>query len=59
MEGEVFYVDLAKLGYTKLLGTGNVLVKLKLNVAEFTARAEEKIKAAGGEAGLFNNDKKE
>jgi large subunit ribosomal protein L15 len=56
-EGDVFLVDLSKLGYTKLLGTGTVFVKLKLNIARFTPRAEEKIKAAGGEVGL--SEKKE
>ena len=38
-----------KLGYDKLLGTGKINLKLKINIGSYSARAEEKIKAAGGE----------
>ena len=37
------------LGYQKLLSTGNTKLKLKIYVNSFVVRAEEKIKAAGGE----------
>ena len=42
-------VDLTKLGYGKLLGSGKISVKLKVYVKSYSARAEEKIKSAGGE----------
>ncbi|MBU0460175.1 MAG: uL15 family ribosomal protein [Nanoarchaeota archaeon] len=42
-------VDLKKLGYDKLLGAGKISVKLTVQVVNYSARAEEKIKAAGGE----------
>ena len=48
-KGDTFSVDLAKLGISKLLGTGSVGLKLKIQVESFTSRAAEKIKAAGGE----------
>ena len=48
-EGELYIINLADLGYQKLLGTGQTKFKLKLSVAKFTAKAEEKIKSAGGE----------
>lgn len=48
-EGNLYSLDLDKLGYGKLLGTGEVTLKLKLTVAHFSKQAEEKIKAAGGE----------
>ena len=40
--------NLSLLGYTKLLGAGNPTVKLNLSVSQYSSRAEEKIKAAGG-----------
>jgi len=42
-------VNLKALGYTKLLSTGKVTKKLKITVPTFTAKAAEKVKAAGGE----------
>ncbi len=48
-EGNTCVVDLSKLGYDKLLGAGNVNLKLRVTVKFFTSSAEEKIKAAGGE----------
>jgi len=48
-EGELYIINLSDLGYQKLLGTGQTKLKLKLSVAKFTAKAEEKIKSAGGE----------
>src|SRR3989338_703035 len=47
-QGSVFTINLEQLGYGKLLGTGKTSVKLKLVVAQWSAQAEEKIKAAGG-----------
>ncbi len=48
-EGSLISVDLGKLGYTKLLGTGKTTQKLKLTVASCSKSAVERIKAAGGE----------
>ncbi|PIZ52110.1 50S ribosomal protein L15 [Candidatus Woesearchaeota archaeon CG_4_10_14_0_2_um_filter_33_13] len=48
-ENDIYVIDLAKLGYQKLLGTGIVNLKLKIVVDAFSPKAEEKIKAAGGE----------
>ena len=48
-ESNTFIVDLSKLGYQKLLGAGNTKLKLKIIVDNFVPKAEEKIKAAGGE----------
>jgi large subunit ribosomal protein L15 len=47
-EGKSF-VDLEKLGYTKLLGTGKVTRPLIVKVASSSSSAVEKIKEAGGE----------
>ena len=41
--------DLSKAGIEKLLGTGKLTKPLKIVVASWSARAEEKVKAAGGE----------
>jgi large subunit ribosomal protein L15 len=48
-EGDFYTLDLKKLGYTKLLGTGTVNLKLKLKVNQWSAKAEDKIKSAGGD----------
>jgi large subunit ribosomal protein L15 len=42
-------VDLEKLGYTKLLGSGKVNQPLIVKVAAFSQSAAEKIKNAGGQ----------
>ena len=48
-ENDLFVIDLSSLGYQKLLGSGNTKLKLKITVDNFVPRAEEKVKAAGGE----------
>lgn len=48
-EGDFYTVDLAKLGYNRLLGSGNTSLKLKVQVKYATPSAIEKIAAAGGE----------
>lgn len=48
-EGALYTIDLAKLGYQKLLGTGKTSMKLKLKVEYSSAHALEKIKAVGGD----------
>ncbi|MET1124729.1 MAG: uL15 family ribosomal protein [Archaeoglobaceae archaeon] len=47
-DGDVYKVDLTALGYTKLLGAGNVSKKMEVRVFEATPKALEKIEAAGG-----------
>jgi len=42
-------INLTKLGYTKLLGTGKVSKALTIEVASYSKSAAEKIKEAGGE----------
>ena len=48
-EKENVFVDLASLGYTKLLGTGEIRKPLTVKVAFCSKSASEKVKAAGGE----------
>ena len=45
----LYAVDLGAMNIDKLLGTGPVTHKLKITVAEASAKAVEKVKAAGGE----------
>ena len=47
-EGKL-HVDLAGLGYTKLLGTGQTSKVLIVNVPSCSKSADEKIKSAGGQ----------
>lgn len=47
-EGDVFVVDLKKLGYTRVLGEGKLTKKLKLICGKFSASAKKKIEEAGG-----------
>ena len=42
-------VDLESAGYDKLLGGGNISNAYSVKVKNFTASAEEKVKAVGGE----------
>ena len=48
-EGETYNLDLKKLGYQKLLGTGTTTLKLKVTVSLCSAKAMEKVQAAGGQ----------
>lgn len=48
-EGDVVLVDLKEMGFTKLLSAGKVLHKMKVMVPAASAKAEEKLKAAGCE----------
>lgn len=42
-------LDLTKLGYTKLLGKGEILTPMTITITSASARAIEKVEAAGGE----------
>jgi len=46
---EKLQIDLAALGYTKLLGSGKVTKALTVQVPSYSKLAAEKIKKAGGE----------
>jgi large subunit ribosomal protein L15 len=48
-EKENVFMDLDSLGYTKLLGTGEIRKPLTVKVAFCSKSASEKVKAAGGE----------
>ena len=48
-KGKVVSVDLSKMGYDKLLGTGSTEKTYKLTVNSASAKAVEKIESAGGE----------
>ncbi len=47
-KGDAYHVDLKKLGFTKLLGRGQVLCKLHVVAPAVSVRAKEKIEKAGG-----------
>ena len=51
-------VDLGKLGYDKLLGSGAISAPLKVRVDSYTESAEQKIQKAGGKI-LSNESAKE
>ena len=48
-EGGKKVVDLESAGYEKLLGGGKITNAYSVKVQQFTASAEEKLKAVGGE----------
>ena len=48
-KGKVVSVDLTKMGYDKLLGTGSTTQSYKLTISAASAKAVEKVEAAGGE----------
>ena len=49
-KGDTYIVDLKKLGFNKVLGSGAITQKYKITASYFSAKASEKIQAAGGEA---------
>ena len=57
-EGGKKIVDLESAGYDKLLGGGNISNAYSVKVENFTASAEEKLKAVGGEIAQSSTDKK-
>ncbi len=48
-ESGMFVVDLATLGFDKLLSQGNITKKFKITAWQASAKTIEKVKAAGGE----------
>ena len=57
-EGGKKIVDLESAGYDKLLGGGNISNGYSVKIENFTASAEEKLKAVGGEIVQSSTDKK-
>ena len=53
-ENGTIVIDLTKLGYTKLLGYGNIDFKAKIIVREASQKAVEKVRKAGGEVILLS-----
>ena len=47
-EGDVYNIDLGAAGIDKLLGCGSIAFKVNVTVDEASAKAVEKIEAAGG-----------
>lgn len=48
-KGKVITVNLKEMGYDKLLGTGSTKQPYKLTISAASAKAAEKVEAAGGE----------
>lgn len=48
-KGDIYLVDVEKLGFVKVLGSGELKVKLHIKAAQVSGKAEEKIKKTGGE----------
>ena len=48
-EGDSISIDLSKLGFNKLLGSGNVNSKFKIKTKFFSKKAKEKLEKKGGE----------
>jgi large subunit ribosomal protein L15 len=57
-QGDVYVIDVEKLGYNKVLGYGKPGKKFKISSPSFSKEAAEKIKAAGGEIILTKKEKK-
>lgn len=51
----IFVLDLRALGYEKVLGSGNLNIKIEITADSFSNKAKEKIEEAGGKA-LSAND---
>ena len=52
-------IDLTEMGYDKLLGSGRIDRALNISVASASARAIEKVAAAGGSVNLSDDDDEE
>ena len=52
-------IDLTEMGYDKLLGSGRIDSALNISVASASARAIEKVEAAGGSVNLSDDDDEE
>ena len=57
-EGGKKIIDLESTGYDKLLGGGNISNAYSVKIENFTASAEEKLEAVGGEIVQSSTDEK-
>jgi large subunit ribosomal protein L15 len=48
-KGEKIFIDLEKIGYTKLLGEGRITLPVRVKVSSYSETALRKIQEAGGE----------
>lgn len=53
LQSGAYVIELDKLGYDKLLGSGKVTKKFKIKVNHASNKAIERVKAAGGEVELL------
>lgn len=58
-KGDVYSLDLSAAGISKLLGAGNINLKVNVSVEEASAKAREKIEAAGGSVTVADGSGKE
>ena len=59
-EDGLFFIDLEKLGFNKLLGDGRVSIKFKIKTPYASKTAMEKVKEVGGKVeGLLENNPEE
>lgn len=47
-KGDVFIIDVKKIGFSKVLGYGQLSKKLQITAGSFSKKAEQRIKDAGG-----------
>ena len=59
MENDMISIDLEKLGFNKLLGSGKATNKYRIKVSYASKKAIEKVKSSGGEIILTTKEKKE
>jgi len=48
-QGDLYIIDIEKLGFNKVLGSGKLTKKCKISAPFFSKKAIDKIKSAGGE----------
>jgi large subunit ribosomal protein L15 len=57
-KGQIYLVDIDKVGYDKLLGAGKIEKRVEIKVKEATPKAVEKVESAGGKVVLFEGGEK-
>ncbi|PIN80122.1 50S ribosomal protein L15 [Candidatus Woesearchaeota archaeon CG10_big_fil_rev_8_21_14_0_10_30_7] len=53
-KGDVYIIDLSKLGYGKLLSQGNLKQKLEIKTKKISKKAQQKVEEKGGKVILEN-----
>jgi len=54
-EGDTYLIDVVKLGYNKVTGSGRITKKIKLYTLSITEKARKKIEEIGGEVILLKS----